>query len=268
MFENEIIEAVRDEVILDKRKLMPRGKVPGTGEIAQWTREREVRDVLGCCVHQNGGNDRNPKATANYHTSEGHHVTKKGDPLPSICYPIVIPDLDTPAWLCANLEWVTYAQGKRDSLGYPGDENLHLIPVLVMGDFNGPGHRGTEAGPSTRQWEAFYIVLDWLKNLFRFDNSGVFGHYHFGKAACPGYDIQEEIELMRSEQKTLDTATEWQDALMNWDPNCLPKYGVDGSWGGESKRALVKFQRNSGLRVTGSRDPFTEIVLRKGFVDH
>lgn len=48
-----------------------------------------------------------------------------------------------------------------------------------------------------------------------------------------------------------------QLALLEYYPDCLPKYGPDGSWGEESQNALVMFQKDSGLPVTGKRDKLT-----------
>jgi hypothetical protein len=245
-----IKQAGVDGILLEMRAGMPTCGV--------WP-SRSSSDILGICIHQNaGGSD--PHVTAAYHTSQNNHITP-GRPLPSICYHIAITDSDDPAWLVANPLWRTYAQGSPS----PGDENLHLLSVVVMGNFDGPGHQGKQAAPTPRQMGALDAVVLWAQRVFSFTDSGMFGHYHFGKASCPGYAIQEWIEARRGAWAAmthgLGSPLQWQLALLRWDFHCLPKYGADGDWGDESKAALSFFQRAHHLKVTAVRDPFTELVL-------
>jgi hypothetical protein len=240
-----IAMAVNDGELIDKRAEMPTaGKWP----------TRAKADILGVCVHQNAGGT-NPLRTAEYHTSEDNHITP-GRPLPSICYHLAIVDDERP-WLVADPLWRTYAQGSDA----PGDENRHLLAILVMGDFDGPGHRGRATMPLLRQMRALDTAIKWAQGSFGFGDEGLFGHYHFGKAACPGYALQEYVEARRKIAPRLQDIYDWQTSLLRWDAACLPKYGADGSWGEESKRAVTKFQRAHRIQVTGLRDPFTELLL-------
>jgi len=251
--EQEIQKAIEDGLLLDKRSIMPSGK-DSIGRVKRWP-NRPLDKILGCCIHQNaGGND--PVETAKYHTSKQNHITP-GRPLPSICYHIAIPDGESSPWLVANPAWRTYSQGFKG----PGDENTHLISILVMGDFYARGHQGSEKGPSSSQILCLNKALEWVKKTFGFGNEGIFGHYHFGKAQCPGYFLEEYIETLRKDAPDLKTIGQWQRALLRWNPKCLPKYGDDGQWGEESKRALVRFQTDMKIQVTGVRDPFTELML-------
>jgi hypothetical protein len=59
----------------------------------------------------------------------------------------------------------------------------------------------------------------------------------------------------------METDKEWQQALLKWNPNCLPKYGADGKWGNESKSALCLFQRSNRLDCTGYQDNFSHLKL-------
>ena len=43
----------------------------------------------------------------------------------------------------------------------------------------------------------------------------------------------------------------WQRRLIEWNPDCLPEYGVDGEWGAETERALRAYQTARGVRATG-----------------
>jgi len=243
---NVIKQAEADGILVDKRDEMPR--------CGAWP-TRSPSDILGVCIHQNaGGSD--PHVTAAYHTSQNNHITP-GKPLPSICYHIAVTDSDEPAWLVADPLWRTYAQGSPS----PGDENLHLLSIVVMGNFDGPGHQGKQAAPTLRQMRALDAAVLWVERVFAFTDSGMFGHYHFGKAACPGYAIQEWIEARRKGWPNYRAPLQWQLALLRWDAHCLPRYGADGDWGDESKVALSAFQRAHHLKVTAVRDPFTELVL-------
>jgi hypothetical protein len=255
--EDRISKAVSAGILVDKRQQMPRG-------YGSWP-TRALRDILGQCTHQNVGNDSDPMATARYHTSPHNHITP-GRSLPSIVYCAAVPAIDgEPAWLVADPLWRMYSQSARDDEGYPGDENTHLIAYLVMGDFAGPGHRGETNGPTAAQLNAWKRLTHWSMETFGYSEEGLYGHYHFGKSGCPGYVLQGRIEEAREDALDIVTDLQWQEALLRWRGGLFPKYGADGQWGRESKRALISFQRVMGLRVTGQRDPFTELVLIQRF---
>ncbi|MBQ1780588.1 MAG: peptidoglycan-binding protein [Bacteroidales bacterium] len=55
--------------------------------------------------------------------------------------------------------------------------------------------------------------------------------------------------------------TAMQEALLKWDPTCLPKYGADGDFGGETEAALRAFQAAENLPVTGVYDQATRKAL-------
>lgn len=248
--ENLIIEAEHCGILVDRREEMPKGK-------GRWP-THPLEDVLGCCIHQNGSvNTIDPTKTARYHTSADNHITP-GRAMPSICYDFAITDTQEPAWLVANPLDRKYEQG---SSKHPGDENRHLLSILVMGSFSAPGYSGYSPGPSLQQLRHLEVLVHWCKDAFNFQDSGIFGHFDFGKAACPGSALVDWIETRRLDVQSLETAEDWQKALMDWNPNCLPKYGVDGDWGEESKFALSSFQRWAGIKPTAFQDVFTELML-------
>jgi len=49
----------------------------------------------------------------------------------------------------------------------------------------------------------------------------------------------------------------WQARLIQWDKNALPKYGVDGSFGGETVEWTKRFQSKAGLIADGIVGPST-----------
>lgn len=260
--EKAIAKAVEDGILQDKRAAMPRGV--HKGKQVEWSTIK-VDDVLGCVVHQNGSpNTKDPIATARYHTSNGNHIGENGRPLASTCYSVMIPDLPGPAWLTGELFWRTWAQGAGEA-DHPGDENRHLKAILVMGGFEGPGFKRsyTKLGPTKEQVEKLVLVVKWMMETFGFGGEGVFGHYHFGKSSCPGWALMRWVEESREkdDQPELYDDRAWQEALLRWNAGCLPKFGADGDWGGESQRALTSFQRGHNIRVTGQQDPFTQLIL-------
>lgn len=262
--DSQIAAAVRAGILLDKRAEMPRGT--WCGQTLSWRRNRRSpRDVMGHCLHQNGSrNSRYPLKTAVYHTSTGNHVTP-GRAMPSTVYAFMIPDTDDPPWLTGDLRWITYAQGSDA----PGDENRHLLPILVMGGFfdNGFERPWTKLGPSDAQIEKLEALVVWTSGVFGYSGEGYYGHYHFGKSACPGLALKGWTERQRNVlgHAELRTDLEWQQAILRWDPAALPVFGADGQWGGESKYWLTLFQRGMGIRETGLQDPFSEMLLIKYF---
>jgi hypothetical protein len=252
--EQAIQLAVTNGVLIDKRDEMPRGTRWG----GEWPK-RKFEDILGVCVHQNaGGTD--PMDTARYHAGP-NHISDEG--LPGICYNLaILPDGEV--WLVEDLLSRTYAQNADDDKGYPGDENTHLASVLVMGDFDGPGYIGT-MNPTGAQIGSLIWVFQWLRGIFGFGKEGICGHYHFGKAACPGIKTAQVIEEERVGYKCFETIMDWQRALVDLEYDLgnsgRDGDGVDGDWGRKSKRALRAFQKLNGLRLTGFRDPFTELML-------
>ena len=52
-----------------------------------------------------------------------------------------------------------------------------------------------------------------------------------------------------------------QKALLVWDANCLPEYGADGDFGGETEAAVKAYQKAAGLPVTGVYDAETKKSL-------
>lgn len=257
--EAAIALAVSLGILIDKRDMMPRGR-DAKGKRVEWRRKRATpADVLGHCLHQNGSqNFTRPISTAKYHTSKTQHITP-GRPLASTCYPIMIPDIDGPAWLTADLSWITYAQGANDA----GDENRHLIPVLVMGGYEDSGFKRpwTKAAPSDHQMTNLAAVVAWLQCVFDYDAEGYFGHFDFDKASCPGRALRQWTEAARDGRADLVTDQQWQEALLRWNPHALPTFGADGDWGRESKYWLTMFQRQHGIKQTAVQDPFTELIL-------
>ena len=65
--------------------------------------------------------------------------------------------------------------------------------------------------------------------------------------------------LRRGDYGTAVTAL--QQALLAWRPDCLPLWGPDGDFGGETEAALRACQAEAGLPVTGIYDEATRTAL-------
>lgn len=72
--------------------------------------------------------------------------------------------------------------------------------------------------------------------------------------------VAPEVPGLRRGDKG-DDVRAMQRALLIWDGECLPKYGADGAFGGETETALKRFQAAKGLPETGIYDTATERAL-------
>ena len=52
-----------------------------------------------------------------------------------------------------------------------------------------------------------------------------------------------------------------QEALLIWKPDCLPECGADGDFGSETEKAIMAFQADAGLPVSGVYDEATRKAL-------
>ena len=69
----------------------------------------------------------------------------------------------------------------------------------------------------------------------------------------------EPVGLKKGDYGSAVTAM--QQALLAWNPKCLPKYGADGDFGSETEKAVKAFQKSAGLPETGICDEATRKAL-------
>jgi len=241
--------------MLDFRTKLPRH------ETRRFQERKSPNDILGVCSHQSGSQNQDIMRTAKYHIGP-NHVSSEG--CPGLLYSLVISQEFPGKVLLANdFRLITWSQGAGGE--HVGDENRHLLSLLVMGDFYEDSPCRSGGAPTCDQIRMWKKATTWLRNLFGFDGHGYFGHHHFGKGTCPGKSLRQLIECRRMDYPGLEDAAAWQSALLRWDPSCLPKYGADGFWGEESRQALVRFEKAYRHKVDGLRDPFTELLLLKKY---
>lgn len=224
----------------------------------QW-RDRDDAALKGMAWHQELGWG-SVEAVARYHTGPQSHLAAGG--VESISYTFAIRR-NGQIVLCNDLIKSTWSQGYK---GRPGDENADFLSVMFEGYFNGPGVTDKRAGePTDVQLMSGLLLWNQCKQLWGWDTADLYGHYQFGKPACPGNTLQAVIESVRANvppapQAAIDLSDSKgrQAALKD-----LGFYSgvVDGIWGPGSRSALVAFQEAKGLGADGVWGPRTQKAI-------
>ena len=156
----------------------------------QW-KTRDVAALQGLVVHQTLGHY-TLEGVAKYHTSKKCHLIAGG--VESIAYSIGIRKNGEVA-LLNDFDRSTWSQGCRS---IEGDENARYISVVLEGLFDYDGCNNTNAGePTSEQMTSLLILWEHCRVLWGWNPGQLFGHYHFGKKACPGKSLRGLIETIR-----------------------------------------------------------------------
>ncbi len=242
---NYTLELLRSSFIEDGRQTLPqhRGR--------KWT-VRPPSRLKGMVLHQSLEEEGSARAVAAYHVGP-NHISEAG--LPGLSYTMFV-ERNGRVLLANDVEAKTWSQGYRDPEWV--DENALYMGVCVGGNFSGPGYKGTQR-PTREQMDSVDKLWKLCKSLWGWSDAGLFGHFHFGKPACPGGDLLEYVYGRRPLQ--FYSVMDKQVALTRLGHY---KGKVDGFWGQESKAALVSFQRVAGLSPDGVWGPVTtEAVFSK-----
>jgi len=242
-FNDEILKA---DFVIDGRSHLPKHAEK------EWA-SRNPADLQGVCFHQSLEEYGTARGNARYHVGP-NHISQKG--LPSLSYTMFV-ERSGDVFLANDVECKTYSQGYRAE---KGDENAAYIGVCFGGNFSGPGHEGTQR-PTAAQLEVAQRLWHHLKGIWDWNDDALFGHFDFGKPACPGNELTLIIEQIRP--RRFDSVVEKQKALKwgQWYDGEL-----DGMWGPLSKKALLAFQRHAGLEPTGIWSHETSLAMR-GFLE-
>lgn len=196
---------------------------------------------------------------AKYHVGP-NHISSTG--LPGLAYCGFI-EKSGQLYLANDVEDVTWSQG-TDAL--PEDENLLYLAICVGGNFSGPGYKGTQE-PTSDQIRSLKLFWVKAKELWGLKNNQVFGHYNFGKPACPGYAFMKLIEGINADRDwtagspyNFGTIDGRQKALQKLGFLTIPEEDI-GHWDLTCKGALVAFQRKAGLKADGVWGKFTEAAI-------
>jgi hypothetical protein len=223
----------------DGRKTLPRHPTK------VWSR-RDPAALKGLVLHQSLSAEGKAAGVARYHAGP-NHISPEG--LPGLSYTLFV-ETSGKLFLANDVEDKTLSQGNAD---LPGDENEMYLSVCFGGNFSGPGYQGTQV-PSPEQMQMAVTLWAKVKELWSWKNNQLFGHYDFGKAACPGNELSKFIESVNSvmdwagERFNLDTVTGRQEALkqLGYDPK-----DMTGTWTIDCRAALTEFQKKSGLTPDG-----------------
>lgn len=229
----------------------------------KWRKRNEISKII---IHQSLS-DGKLENINHYLISPGNHISPKTG-CPHICYHIVIDKQGT-IILCNDFDDMTWHTKKH---------NVNGLSICVLGNFIGTGwNKGHE--PSEEQMKSLDKLLDHLMENLSLNSKDIYGHYHFGKPACPGKTITELIESIRREVradqvdempssfKRLDTISDIQKALLMLGFH-LDKYGSDGILGEETKLAICHFQIKYDLPLNGVADEKTRNSLIVKLSEH
>ncbi len=215
-----------------------------------------LEDQTGIVVHH-GAAERarwdGPTAVASY---ASWHIDRG---FPSIGYRFMIWGDGTLAVL-HGLDVASYATGTSKR---PGDENAQFSSVCLTGNMKGPHNSDQIDEPTAAQWIALKTLFNQHLRLGIFpgwnDKPSLYGHYHFGKAACPGQDVENWIERTRKSM--------WPHIRYDWEivqdrQRALKDAGyyggkIDGDWGPKSSTAHNSFCAAHGLELGMSWDSST-----------
>jgi hypothetical protein len=223
----------------------------------KWKR-RDPAGIKGLVIHQSLEEHGSASGNAKYHSGP-NHISKDG--LPGLAYAGFV-EKSGQLYLANDVEDVTFSHG-TDVI--PGDENHLYLAICVGGNFSGPGYKGTQE-PTTDQIRSFKLLWMKAKELWGLKNNQLFGHYNFGKPACPGYVLMKLIDGINADRDwaggayNFGTVDGRQKSLVKLGFLTIPEDLV-GKWGLESKGALVAFQRSKKLTADGVWGKNTETAI-------
>ena len=244
-------ELIKFPYLADGRKTLARHATK------KWKR-RDPNTLKGLVLHQSLEEHGSASGNARYHVGP-NHISDTG--LPGLSYTGFI-EKSGQLYLANDVEDVTLSQGTEI---IPGDENHLYLAVCVGGNFSGPGYKGTQE-PTSEQIRTVKQLWPKLKELFGWKNNQLFGHYNYGKPACPGYTLMKIIDGINADRDWAGGAYNFgtidgrQKALVKLGFLTIPEDHV-GKWDLESKGALVAFQRAKKLTADGVWGKNTEAAV-------
>lgn len=226
-----------------------RGKL-AVNENHQWKR-RVGTDIQGVVFHQTLGNT-TLENVAKYHTGPQSHINPGG--VHSISYTVGIRKSGE-ICIMNDIEDVTWSQGMK---GNTIDENKCFIGVVCEGLFSWDPkiteHEKQKVGEPTReQMVAVIKVWNILANIFELDIQDIYGHFDWGKPACPGTAIQGIIISIRTEYnfESVNNRREISRFLKTFGFADLKIFqqtvglAPDGMWGPKSATAAYRYVQKS-----------------------
>lgn len=210
---------------------------------------RELSRVKKIILHQELG-EGTIEQVNNYHISTvDNHISPRG--CPHFCYHYGIRK---------NGE-IVQANELSQIVWHTRGENAVSIGIMMVGNFKGSGHELGSEGPTDEQMKSVEWLIDHLVDAFELSKQDVFGHYHFGKPACPGYVAQKWIETYRNDISAVKTKKPVEKTVKEIQKR-LNELGyasgqADGIIGVKTLKAIRKFQRDYNLMIDGIVGPQT-----------
>ena len=216
-------------------------------ESRRWSK-RDISNIKKMIFHQELA-EGTIEAVNQYHItpSSHNHLSSKG--APHFAYHFGIRK-NGEVCQCNSYEDITWhAKG----------QNVVSVGVMLVGDFKGYNHPGGD--PTSEQMDSLAQLVSRLQKEFSLDNQAVYGHYHFGKLACPGDTVRRWLQKLRGEDiVSIRTMSDVQWALNKLGYWCGE---VDGIFGLKTERAIRDFQADHGLVVDGIPGPNTKATLEE-----
>ena len=221
----------------------------------RWS-NRSLSKIKKIIIHQELGESSIEDVNI-YHINP-NHISQKG--CPHICYHYAIRgnyqdgDKDGEIVQVNELSSVTWHCKGQNSVS---------IGIMLQGNFDGPGNDLGIAEPSNGQMNSLSELSDYLLESFILSNQDIYGHYHYGKQACPGTHVAKWIEERRNEITLSDPSENIDKEQRTKEIQTkLNKLGyacgkIDGKIGVKTLKAIRKFQFDNQLTVDGIVGPQT-----------
>jgi N-acetyl-anhydromuramyl-L-alanine amidase AmpD len=212
--------------------------------------KRELTQIDKIIIHQELG-ESSVENVNTYHISVGpkNHITPQG--CPHICYHYGIRK---------NGE-IVQANELSDITWHCKGQNQNSVGIMLQGNFSGPGYDMGSSEPTPEQIHSTEELVDSLLVSLNLKNTDVFGHYQFGKPACPGYVMQDWVEKKRN-MLNLETSVKPVEKSIKEIQERLNLLGynagkVDGLLGIKTQAAIRGFQADQHLIADGIVGPQT-----------
>ena len=177
---------------LSKPKVeLPKFEVINATKILPWHKsrtwsKRALKSINKIVVHQELGMGLVEQVN-NYHITPGkqNHLSNKGAPHFAYHYGI-------------DLNGTVYKVNPHSAtVWHCKGQNSCSVGIMVAGDFSGENHQG-KTEPTELQLRNLNFLLNNLLDELKLKSSDIYGHCDFGKPACPGYTIMNEINKRRT----------------------------------------------------------------------
>lgn len=219
---------------------------------------REQSKINKIIIHQELA-DGSIESVNQYHINPGaeNHISEKG--CPHFCYHYGIRKFKNGGEIAQvnELSHITW---------HTGGQNASGVGIMLEGCFRGTGFQNGEEGPTPAQISSLQFLVGYLLDALDLTNQDVYGHYHFGKPACPGYKVSDWIEKYRfglagssgGQLKPMETIT-IQKTLNEAGYNCGKPDGIIGP---RTIKAIRNYQHDNNLVVDGIPGPQTQRALQ------